>query len=188
MCSNNPATAALARLPADPTAAHELLPLVYDDLRRVAASLMRQRGPQTLQPTALVHEAYVRLIGGSGAPWESRAHFLAVAATAMRQVLANHARARSAAKRGGSRARVTLAEPVGRAAGSALDLLGLNEALERLAELDPRQARIVEQRLLGGMNHEEIAVVLGVSTRTVEREWRVAQAWLGAVLRESEGQ
>lgn len=163
-----------------------LLPLVYDELRRVAADIMRNRGPgQTLQPTALVHEAYVKMVG-SASPWESRAHFFAVAAMAMRQVLSNHVRAKKAEKREGSRARVTLHEPIDGSRGSELDMLVLDEALERLALLDPRQCRIVEQRVLGGMTGDEIAHVLGVSTRTVEREWRAAQAWLGAFLRGSE--
>lgn len=179
-------TDVLLRVSSGVAGAHELLPLVYDELRRVAASIMRDRRPgQTLQPTALVHEAYVKLVG-SGTAWESRAHFFAVAAMAMRQVLSNHVRAKQAEKREGSRARVTLHEPIDGSRGAELDILVLNEALERLAELDPRQCRIVEQRVLGGMTHDEIAHVLGVSTRTVEREWRVAQAWLSAFLRGSE--
>ena len=170
------------------SAVAELMPLVYEELRRVAGDLFRHQSPgQSLQATALVHEAYLRLVGNTGIQWESRAHFFAVAAMAMRQVLANHARARRAEKRGGgNRARVTLSGVIDAGGKRDIDLLALHEALERLTSLDERQSRIVEQRFFGGMTNDEIAHVLNVSTKTVEREWRAARAWLGAYLGGSE--
>jgi len=182
-------TRALARIgEGHKSAVAELMPLVYEELRRVAGDLFRGQSPgHSLQATALVHEAYLRLVGRTEIQWESRAHFFAVAAMAMRQVLANHARAKRAEKRGGAdRARVTLSEVIDAGRGPDIDLLTLNEALERLAALDERQCRIVEQRFLGGMTNAEIAHVLNLSTKTVEREWRAARAWLGAFLRGSE--
>lgn len=182
-------TRALARVGEGHEAAvAELMPLVYEELRRVAGDLFQGQTPgHSLQATALVHEAYLRLVGQTEIQWESRAHFFAVAAMAMRQVLSNHARAKRADKRGGGvRARVSLSEVIDVGRGPDIDLLVLHEALEKLAALDERQCRIVEQRVLGGMTHAEIAHVLGVSSKTVEREWRAARAWLSAFLGGSE--
>jgi len=169
------------------SAVAELMPMVYDELRRVAGDMLRrQSSGHTLQSTALVHEAFLRLVGQTEVQWESRAHFFAVGAMAMRQILANHARAKRAEKRGGERERVTLSEAIDVGHGADIDLLALHDALERLGELDERQCKIVEQRFLAGMTNPEIAHVLGISTKTVEREWRAARAWLGAYLRGSE--
>lgn len=165
------------------SAARELLPLVYDELRRLASSYMRREAAgHTLQSTALVHEAYVRLVGQTETRWESRAHFFAVAAMAMRQILANHARARRATKRGGKRMRVTLSEAINPGGGPDIELLALHDAMEKLAALDERQGRIVELRFFAGMTGEEIAHVLGISPATIKREWRAARAWLNAEL------
>ncbi len=164
----------------DATAAENLLPLVYEELRGLARGLMKnQAGSHTLQPTALVNEACVKLLGGAELSWQSRAHFFAVAAMAMRQVLANHARAKATEKRSPDGDRVTL---IGLAAETkaelSFDAMALDEALGKLAALDPRQARLVELRYFGGMTMEESAFVLDVSVRTVEREWVVARAFL----------
>jgi RNA polymerase sigma factor (TIGR02999 family) len=165
------------------SAARQLLPLVYDELRRLARSHMRrQPSDHTLQATALVHEAYLRLVGQSDVQWESRAHFFAVAATAMRQILANHARAKRAAKRGGGQMLVTLSEAIHPGGGPDVGLLALHDALEKLAALDEHQSKVVELRFFGGMTGDEIAHVLGVSSATVKREWRAARAWLNAEL------
>ena len=171
------------------SAVGELLPMVYDELRVLASSFFRrQRADHTLHPTALVHEAYARLVGSGAdmtgeARWTSRAHFFAIAAKAMRQILANHARDRRAAKRGGDWHRVTLSEALTPSGERDLDLVALDEALEQLNTLDDRQARIVELRFFAEMTVEEISHVLGVSISTVEREWRMARAWLSARLR-----
>ena len=175
------------------SAADQLLPLVYDELRALAGSFFQgQRRNHTLQPTALVHEAYARMVKSGGdesgqSHWTGRAHFFAVAAKAMRQVLSNHARDRRAAKRGGDWHRVTLSDQLTPSGKQDLDLLALDEALERLAALDERQCRIVELRFFAEMTVEEIAHVLGVSVSTVEREWRMARAWLSAQLRDPDG-
>jgi RNA polymerase sigma-70 factor (ECF subfamily) len=156
-----------------------LLPVVYDELRRVAAAYMRRERPgQTLQATALVHEAYLRLMRERHVAWQNRAHFCAIAANSMRQILVEHARARRAAKRGGDQARLTLDEAVIAAADPAVDIDALDQALERLAERDPEQARLVELRYFGGLTIEETAAVLGISPATVKRSWMVARAWL----------
>jgi len=162
-----------------------LLEEVYAELRGLAQRFMHKRPPgQTLQPTALVHEAYLKLAGGSPAqgPWESRAHFCAVAAKAMRQVLANHARDRSAQKRSAEGERLTLSEAVDESGTTQVDMLALHDALSELSELDARKSELVELRFFGGLTMPEIAQVLNVSTATVEREWRVAKAWIGAQL------
>jgi len=164
----------------DVTAADRLADLVYDELRALASTYLRGPHDPILQTTALVHEAYVRLLGRSDIDWQSRAHFFAVAAKAMRQTLASHARAIRTDKRGGGWRRVTLSEAVDADTGPDLDLLVLDDVLTRLASLDPRQARIVELRVLTGMTVREIAHVLSVSESTIEREWRAARAWLGA--------
>jgi RNA polymerase sigma factor (TIGR02999 family) len=161
--------------------ADALLPLVYDQLHEIAARWFgRQPRDHTLQPTALVHEAYVRLASANDCAgrWNDRAHFFRVAARAMRQVLVDYARRRGAAKRGHAWQRVTLSEATDGSAAHRVDLLALNDALERLAALNERQCRIVELRFLAGMSVEETAAILGVSPRTVKFDWRMARAWL----------
>ena len=168
--------------PGGPGSTDELLAIVYDELRRLARSYLRdRRPPATMQTTALVHEAYLRLSRSAG-PWESRAHFLAVAARAMRQILSNHVRALRTAKRGGAWTRVGIDRIGG--CGNDIDIVALDEALEQLAALDRRQCSIVECRLFAGMSMDEIAGALGVSLSTVEREWRAARAWLSRRLAE----
>lgn len=160
-------------------AIEELVPLVYDELHRLAAAYMRdERGSHTLQPTALAHEAYLKLVDESEAGWRGRAHFFAAAARAMRQILVDHARARGAAKRGGGRERITLADAAGGPATAPLDLLALDEALADLARLSDRRARLVEMRFFAGLTNEEAAEALGVATATVEKDWYLARAWL----------
>ena len=157
-----------------------LLPLVYDELRRRAGAYLRnERAGHTLQPTALVHEAYLKLVGGSTIDWKDRAHFFGVAARAMRQVLVDHARARDTVKRGEGQVRVEL-DAAGDVAAPArsLDLLDLDRALSKLAALDERQSRLVELRLFAGLTIEESAEVLRISHATVSREWKHAEVWL----------
>ncbi|MEO8563573.1 MAG: sigma-70 family RNA polymerase sigma factor [bacterium] len=171
----------------DAQAGERLLPLVYDELHRQAARAMRREDEaHTLQATALVHEAYLRLVDQRRVEWKSRAHFFGVAAQAMRRVLVDHARGRLAEKRGGAMQRVTLGDAGAHAsADPELDVLALHEALERLAALDPEQARLVELRYFGGLGIEETAEALGVSGATVKREWAVARAWLRRELERS---
>lgn len=161
-----------------------LMPLVYDDLRRLAAGYMqREPAGQSLQPTALVHEAYVRLIDQRQVRWRNRAHFFGIAAAMMRRILVDHARARRAEKRGGGWERVTLDENEMPAGGSRdVDVLALHESLERLGAFDPRQERLVELRYFGGLSIEEAAEVIGISAATLVREWTIAKAWLRADL------
>ena len=163
-------------------ALERLLPLVYDELRRQAGGFfLRERGEHTLQPTALVHEAYLRLVGQDAIDWKDRAHFFGIAGRTMRQVLVDHARARNAEKRGGGRIHVALdaAEAAGAATQARpMDLLDLDRALSRLAAFDERQARLVELRLFAGLTIEESAEALQISHATVSREWRHAEAWL----------
>ena len=180
----------------DPTAGQDLLPLVYDELRRVAAGYLRQQRPDhTLQPTALVHEAYLRLIGpGAAEPGHdpraaaflSRSHFLAAAAVAMRHVLVDHARGRASAKRGAGAARVALGGPGGVDVAAddrrEWEVLELDDLLRRLAELDPRRAKVVEYKFFAGMTNEQIAAALGTSRSTVADDWTVAKAWMAAEL------
>jgi RNA polymerase sigma-70 factor, ECF subfamily len=162
-----------------------LLPIVYQELRRLAASYLRREQPgQTLQPTALVHEAYLRLLKDDPERWQNRAHFCAIAAHSMRQILIERARARGALKRGGRRPRVTLDEALVAGGERSIDLVALDEALERLAAFDPEQARLVELRFFGGLTVEETAEALEISPATVKRHWTVARAWLA---RELEG-
>ncbi len=184
--SSSPATRELLLWTSgDPAAAQRLLPYVYKELRGLAGGIFRgQRADQTLQPTALVHEAYLRLINQEHVGVRDRAHFRALAASAMRQILTDHARRRRAQKRGGDRPRATLLEPPTPGDGRSLDLLVLDEVLAQLERLDARQHRIVELRFFAGLEVDEVATVLAVSTSTVEREWRAARAWLGARLRE----
>lgn len=166
----------------DPGAADRLLPLVYERLRALAAAMLAERPRQvTLQPTALVHEAYLRMVGkGPGEAWNGRAHFLGVAAKAMRHVLIDAARRRRADKRGGGLRRVTLADADGvpGADGADADLLDLDEALEELARLEPRHARVAELRYFAGMTVPEAAEALGVSPSLVKLDWAMARAWL----------
>ena len=160
-----------------------LVPLLYEDLRRLAAGYMRHESPgHSLQPTALVHEAYVRLIDQRQVHWRNRAHFFGVAAGMMRRILVDHARSRRADKRGGAWDRVTLVEDQVAGGGQEIDLLALHESLERLAAFDPRQERIVELRYFGGLTIEEAAEVVGISEATVVRDWTIAKAWLRADL------
>ena len=165
----------------DANALNRLLPLVYDQLRAVAArALHAERPGHTLQPTALVHEVYMRLVG-QHAPWRDRAHFFAIAAQAMHRILVDYARAHRASKRGGSAAHVPLDETNDGPAESVVeldDVLQIDEALAALAALDPLEARIVELRYFGGLTIEESAEALSVSPATVKREWRTARAWL----------
>ena len=162
--------------------AAELFPQVYAELRAIAGRELRRRGPgATLQPTLLVHEAYLAVARGDGAmSIRSRAHFLAVASTAIRQVLIQHARKRAAHKRGGAHRRVTLDEGVtpGGGEGGEYEILALEEALTRLAAVDERAVRVVQLKYFGGLSVEEMAEVLSVSRSTVEDDWRVARAWL----------
>ena len=160
----------------------EMMPEVYAELRRLAAAYLRRERPgQTLQPTALVNEAYVRLVG-QHPRFQNRAHFCAIAANAMRQILVERARARHAQKRGGGAARVTLDEGLVRSPEPTVDLQALDEALTRLTALDPQQARIVELRFFGGLTVEETAEALAISPATVKRHWSVARAWLAREL------
>ena len=164
---------------ADRRGVDELLPLIYDELRRLASGYLRnERSGHTLQTTALVHEAYARLAKHPEARWRDRAHFFRVAAKTMRRILISHAVQRRAQKRGGGRASVALEEVTAAMPGREVDLEVLDEALNRLAENDDRKARVVELRFFGGCTIEETAAALGVSARTVEREWRFARAWL----------
>jgi RNA polymerase sigma-70 factor (ECF subfamily) len=157
----------------------DLFPLVYDELRRIAARYMsRERAGQTIQATALVHEAYMRLAGERPRAFANRTHFIAIAALSMRQILVQRARARHAAKRGGQPVRVTLDDGLLADQGRTIDLVALDEALTRLAAIDPGQARIVELRYFGGLTVEETADAVGVSPATVKREWAMARAWL----------
>jgi len=171
-----------------PDAASKLLPLVYEELRRLAGQQMRQeRADHTLQATALVHEAYLRLVNHPDRSWQSRAHFISVAAQVMRRILIDYARGRRAAKRGHEPHKVSLEEPLLFSEEQSEDLLALNAALERLAQFDERVSRIVELRFFGGLTVEEAAEVLGVSPKTVKRDWSVARAWLHRELTENRG-
>ncbi len=163
----------------DEKALDQLMPLVYDELHRLAgAYLRRERREQTLQPTELVNEAYLKLIDQRSPRWQNRAHFYGVAAQLMRRILVDHARAHYAIKRGGDRINVSL-KNIGAFGGQPdADLLALHDVLNRLAEIDPDQSRIVELRFFGGLTIEETAEVTHVSHSTVEREWKLAKAWL----------
>ncbi|UCF34170.1 MAG: sigma-70 family RNA polymerase sigma factor [Phycisphaerales bacterium] len=163
----------------DQDALDELMPLVYGELQTLASrALRRERPDHTLETTALVHEAYLRLIDQRRVQWRHRAHFYAVAAQLMRRILVDHARKHDAEKRGGARDKVALEDAVMATGEQPVDLAALNEALNRLAQFDPQQNRIVELRFFGGLTIEETAEVLGVSPATVKRDWTVAKAWL----------
>jgi len=156
-----------------------LVPLVYQELRRLAQRYMRNERPDhTLQATALVHEAYLKLAEQREIAWQNRTHFFAVAAQLMRRILVDHARAKLAKKRGSSQQKISLDGALIFSPAQSEDLLALNEALDRLSQLDPRQGRIVELKFFGGLIDEEVADVLGVSLRTVKRDWQMAKAWL----------
>ncbi|MEW6210218.1 MAG: sigma-70 family RNA polymerase sigma factor [Acidobacteriota bacterium] len=180
MSSSHHITALLVRWrEGDRAALDEMMPLVYKELRRLAAYYMRrQRSDHTLQTSALINEAYLRLIDHKNMRWQNRAHFFAVAAQAMRRILVDHARARGYDKRGGGAQKVTLDEAMVMAEGKSAELIALDEALTDLAATDARKGRIVELRYFGGLSVEETAEVLGVSGVTVMREWRAAKLWL----------
>lgn len=163
----------------DRAALDQLMPLVYQELRRLARSYMRrQRSDHTLQTTALVNEAYLRLIDASRVGWQNRAHFFAVSAMAMRRVLVDMARARGSEKRGGGAIVVTIDDAIDAVPDRSAEIVALDEALQSLAELSPRQAQVVELRYFGGLTEPEIAEVLKTSERTVRRDWTLARAWL----------
>ena len=163
----------------DQDAREQLIPLVYAELRRVARRYLRQERPDhTLQSGALVHEAYLRLLHEKTPQWENRAHFFGFAAQLMRHILVDHARSRNAAKRGAGVPRLALDEQIALPQSRNLDLLALDDALNRLAELDPQQSKLIELRFFGGLSIEETAVILNISPATVKREWTTARAWL----------
>ena len=166
----------------DQAALDELIPLVYDELRRLAGRYMRREGQDhTLQTSALVNEAYLRLIDQKSVHWQNRAHFFGVAAQLMRRILVDHARSRSRLKRGGGAQMVSLADQAG-VSKEAEEVIALDDALTNLAEMDPRKSQIVEMKFFGGLTTEEVAEVLKITTRTVEREWRKARAWLNRAI------
>ena len=173
----------------DGKAAEELLPLVYEELRKLAAAKMAQEQPgQTLQPTALVHEAWLRLAGPSkGQAWENRGHFFAAAAEAMRRILIERARAKARLRRGGQRERVLLEHVTLATSDPDETVLAIHEALERLVTLDNLKAQIVKLRYFAGLSHEEIATALGLSVPTVRRHWTFARSWLYAQLKRDPG-
>lgn len=171
----------------DRIAGEELLPMVYQELRSLAGKYLRgQRRDHTLQPTALVHEAYLKMIDQTQAKWNDRAHFFAVAATAMRQILVNHAVARGALKRGGGRAKIAIDENVAGAEQPEFDPIALDEAMKKLAAFDERKSKVVELRFFSGLTVDEVAEVLNVSKSTVEGDWRMARAWLSRELAEGD--
>jgi RNA polymerase sigma-70 factor, ECF subfamily len=171
----------------DGRAMDELLPTVYDELKRIAKYYMsRERVSHTLQPTALVHETYLKLIDQKQADWKNRAHFFGLAAEIMRRILVNHARDRKAEKRGGGAQQVSLSVAVDSFEKPEVDILALNEALEELNRIDARKARVVELKFFGGLTGKEIAEVLQISDATVEREWSFARAWLFSKMRDEE--
>jgi RNA polymerase sigma-70 factor, ECF subfamily len=189
MSENQEVTQLLSALTrGDEGAASKLIPVVYDELRRLAGSYMRrERVDHTLQATALVHEAYLKLVEQRSVNWQSRAHFFGVAAQLMRRILIDHARGHSRQKRGGEQKKVSLDEAFVFSEKQADELLAVDDSLNRLAEFDPRQARVVELRFFGGLSVEEAAEVLAVSPKTVKRDWSVAKAWLYADLKERHG-
>ncbi len=160
-------------------AAARLMPLVYDELRRMARGyLQRERSDHTMQATGLVHEAYLRLVDQTAANWKNRAQFLAVAAQQMRRILVDYARAHQSRKRGGEWCKVEFDDALAPSVSRSLDVIALDDALKDLAQLNPQHSRIVELRFFGGMTIDEVAEALGLSPRTVQREWRVARVWL----------
>jgi RNA polymerase sigma-70 factor (ECF subfamily) len=164
-------------------AADELLPMVYQELRRIAGSYMRrERADHTQQATALVHEAYLQLVDQTRVDWKNRAHFFGVAAQLMRRILVEHARSHHAQKRGGDASKLALEEVINYFPQKEMTLVSLDDALHELERMDPRQSRIVELRFFGGLTTEEVSEVMGISTATIEREWRAARAWLHSQL------
>jgi RNA polymerase sigma factor (TIGR02999 family) len=162
-----------------PSDTDKIFEIVYNELRNLASSLMRHERPDhTLQPTALVHEAYCRLVDQTRIEWQNRAHFFGIAARAMRQILIDRARKRAAVKRGGDLQRVTLDERLGIGVDPDIEIFELDNAMKRLARMDERMARVVELRIFGGMNVKEIAYVFGVTRRTIQNDWKVARMWL----------
>ncbi len=171
----------------DDSAVNHLMPLVYDELRAWAESYLKNERPgHTLRATALVHDAYMRVIKQEDVQWQNRAHFFAVAAQAIRRILVDHARGKQRQKRGGDRQRVHLDEDLALDKGEGLDLLALDEAMDKLATLSERQARIVELRFFGGLALKEVAEVVGVSPRTVDGDWHMARAWLRRQLQQEQ--
>ncbi len=163
----------------DQSALSSLVPLVYEELRKLAGRYLRREGrAPTLQATMLVHEAYLRLLGDEKLQWKDRAHFLGIAARSMRQILIERARARNAQKRGGDQHPITLNDELIGQRERSIDVLALEAALEQLAQLDPEQAKLVELRFFGGLTVEEVAEVMGISPATVKRRWTFARAWL----------
>ena len=163
----------------DSQALENLTPLVYKDLRRLAGDALGRESPgHTLSATALVHEVYLRLIDQRRVRWENRAHFFGAAAHIMRRVLVDHARAKTAAKRGGSSTKIAIEDDAAIVGGLAEDVVDLDIALNRLAAVDDRKARVVEMKFFGGMTNLEVATTLGISDATVERDWKMARAWL----------
>jgi len=164
----------------DQSALDELMPLVYEELRRLASAyLRRERAGHTLQPTALVNEAYLKLVDQKSARWQNRAQFYGIAAQLMRRILVDHARVKHAEKRGGAdQQRLSITSAQGISTKPNLDVLALNEALDELATLDPQQSRIVELKFFGGLSIEETAEIMGLGHATVERDWKMARAWL----------
>ncbi|MBA2435983.1 MAG: sigma-70 family RNA polymerase sigma factor [Chthoniobacterales bacterium] len=171
----------------DRGAAERLMPLIYDELRQIARGyLRRERADHTLQATGLVHEAYLRLVDQTTTTWQNRAHFFGVAAGVMRRVLVDHARRHRTDKRGGKWEKLEFDEALAAGLPRSLDLVSLDEALQELARVDPRQSQVVELRFFGGLTTEETSEVLGVSPRTIKREWRRARAWLYREIRRGE--
>jgi RNA polymerase sigma-70 factor, ECF subfamily len=165
-----------------------LLPVVYEELRLIAERCLRRERPDhTLQTTALVHEAYMKLVDQRQVQWQNRAHFFAIAAQAMRRILVNHAKSVNRVKRGGKRGRVPLDESLAVTPDQDINLVALDEAMERLAQIDPRKSKLVELRFFGGMSIEETAEVLGIAPATVKRDWNFAKAWLYRELTRDEG-
>jgi RNA polymerase sigma-70 factor (ECF subfamily) len=163
----------------DQEAASKLMPLVYNELRRLASGYMRrERGEHTLQATALVHEAYLKLVNQRSVNWQGRSHFIGIAAQLMRRILIDHARGHLREKRGGAQEVIPLNEALVFSPGQSVELLRLDEALDRLAKLDARQSKIVELRFFGGLSVEETAEFLAISPKTVKRDWSMAKAWL----------
>lgn len=171
----------------DSVATDELFPIVYDELRTIASKFLHsERRAETLQATALVHEAYLRLIGPEQAPWENRAHFFGAAARAIRRILIDHARLRGRVKRGGGKERVALDQALAVTAEPEVDILGLDEALTKLAKADEQKARVVELRFFAGLTVEQTARTLGISESTVARDWQFARVWLARELEQQD--
>ena len=188
MATSSEVTRLLQRMGAgEPGAGDALIPLIYGELRALAAGVLKAERPgHTLQPTALVHEAYLKLVDQRKADYSSRGHFMAVAAMVMRRILVNHAKARSAAKRGGGAEKLPLSDDMAAVAGRSLDLVALDEAMNRLAERDARKAQVVEQRFFAGIKMSQIAENLCVSLATVKRDWEYARTWLTRELQAGE--